>query len=95
MKTQTHKAYLYFDTRSGEHQIYACAGMDETFPEEYVFLAAQDVEFQIEKTDAELTQAQIDRLNEAKQNILAETEMKAAAIDQKIQSLLAITHEPA
>jgi hypothetical protein len=87
------KAFLLADLTDGGKPHVWGRDISNTYPSEYVLLAAKDIEFDVEKTDDELTQAQIEGLQDAKRQLLAETQMKAAQIDAKIQSLLAITHE--
>lgn len=95
MKTHSQKAYLYFDTERGKYVIWETGEMAKHMSHKYILLSEQEVVFTVDKTDDELTRAQVDGLETEKRKILAEAEFKAAQIDARIQSLLAITHEPA
>jgi hypothetical protein len=93
-KTRKQEVNLYFDLTGGDYTVFRSSGMAKQFPAQYVLMATQEVEFAITKSDDELTQAQVEGLREARRNILAEAEVKAARIQQQIQNILAITHEP-
>ncbi len=60
--------------------------------DDYILLGTCEAEF-VMVDPAEVTLAHIARLEAAKQKELADSYLRVKAIDEKIQSLLAITHD--
>lgn len=96
MKTEKLKVYLCCDSDPEYRTVFSFDPSESDFPgNKYVVLASAEVEFAISKTDSEITLAAIESLRAQKQEVLAEAEVKANKIEARIQSMLAITYEPA
>lgn len=88
-------------------KVYLCAGVNcgteftternapASEPEKYVLLASQDVEFTLIKGDAEIAQERVEALKSVISNVRADAQKQVAELEEKIQSLLAISHQEA
>lgn len=87
MKIAQYKNTKYGNTLISEH--------DEWMEESSEYIRTTEflnVEF-IDKPKEEIVTAEIDALNVMKESVRAEMQVKLNAIDENIQSLLAISHE--
>ena len=92
MKTITKKVYLLVRPDSGLETV-STSDLSQGWPD-YILLSTQEVEFTVEKTDADLVREQIEGLEKTKTNVRADAQREIMRLDEKIQSLLAITHSP-
>ena len=93
--TETVEMYLYarksFDNGATIYEWVACS-MDGITG--YILVATKEFELSIAlPDDFDLTQAEIDTLQAAKEKIQAETHLKVQNIEDQIQRLLAIGHD--
>jgi hypothetical protein len=85
-----------FLLRNLEHG-YECVHQSDFstgFPGKYLVLAKQDVAFDLLMSDSEMTAAAVACLQKEIVSLRAETQAKVNLIEEHIQSLLSITHQP-
>jgi len=92
-KQITKTVYLMKRISSGDESCSIWNWADGDSPD-YILLAKQEVVFNVEVTDAEIVAAQVAGLEKEITKVRLESHARVTALQDCIQSLLSITHQP-